>query len=316
MGNRRHVVVSDQSGRANILARFREIGLAVDADDPKIATLVETVKAREYDGYAYDGAEASFELLARRALGQVPEFFKLARFRVMDDRRWNARSELVTESEATITVEVGEDRLMTVATGNGPVNALDTALRKALLPFYPELEDMRLVDFKVRILTPNDGTEAVTRVMIESADRTASAGPPSASPPTSSTLPSTRCTTPSPGSCSAPAPRRQSRRPRAVSTGSASAPKTHVYLLRQNPHHRQSPRNNLWAPSNFKLPPIGQSPADAILSLLRTCVPDSFPFASRPDHSPAHQNHPAHRRGFFPGKIFSALPDFDGKRVG
>ena len=129
------------------------------------------MKAREYDGYAYDGAEASFELLARRALGKVPEFFKLARFRVMDDRRWNARSELVTESEATITVEVGEERLMTVATGNGPVNALDTALRKALLPFYPALEDMRLVDFKVRILTPNDGTEAVTRVMIESADR-------------------------------------------------------------------------------------------------------------------------------------------------
>jgi 2-isopropylmalate synthase len=171
VGNRRHIVVSDQSGRANILARFRDIGLAVDADDPKIATLVETVKAREYDGYAYDGAEASFELLARRALGRVPEFFRLARFRVMDDRRWNARSELVTESEATITVEVGEDRLMTVATGNGPVNALDQALRKALLPFYPQLEDMRLVDFKVRILTPNAGTEAVTRVMIESADR-------------------------------------------------------------------------------------------------------------------------------------------------
>ena len=84
------------------------------------------MKAREYDGYAYDGAEASFELLARRALGRVPEYFRLARFRVMDDRRWNARGELVTESEATITVEVGEDRLMTVATGNGPVNALDT----------------------------------------------------------------------------------------------------------------------------------------------------------------------------------------------
>ncbi|HEX3065169.1 MAG TPA: citramalate synthase [Dongiaceae bacterium] len=171
VGNRRHIVVSDQSGRANILARFRDIGLSVEADDPKIATLVETVKAREYDGYAYDGAEASFELLARRALGRVPEYFRLARFRVMDDRRWNARSELVTESEATITLEVGEDRLMTVATGNGPVNALDTALRKALLPVYPQLEDMRLVDFKVRILTPNAGTEAVTRVMIESADR-------------------------------------------------------------------------------------------------------------------------------------------------
>ena len=88
----------------------------------------------------------------------------------MDERRWNARSELVTVSEATIKVEVGERALMTVAEGNGPVNALDTALRKALMPVFPELEDMRLVDYKVRILTPQDGTEAVTRVMIESAD--------------------------------------------------------------------------------------------------------------------------------------------------
>jgi 2-isopropylmalate synthase len=172
VGNRRHIVVSDQSGRANILARFRDIGLAIEADDPKVASLVELVKAREYDGYAYDGAEASFELLARRELGSVPEYFRVARFRVMDDRRWNARGELVTESEATITLEVGSERLMTVATGNGPVNALDTALRKALLAFYPELEDMRLVDYKVRILTPGAGTGAVTRVMIESTDAT------------------------------------------------------------------------------------------------------------------------------------------------
>jgi 2-isopropylmalate synthase len=172
VGNRRHIVVSDQSGRANILARFRDIGLAIEADDPKVAALVELVKAREYDGYAYDGAEASFELLARRELGGIPEYFRVARFRVMDDRRWNARGELVTESEATITLEVGEERLMTVATGNGPVNALDSALRKALLAFYPELEDMRLVDYKVRILTPSAGTGAVTRVMIESADAT------------------------------------------------------------------------------------------------------------------------------------------------
>ena len=170
VGNRRHIVVSDQSGRANILARFRDIGLDVAADDPKVATLVETVKSREYDGYAYDGAEASFELLARRALGDVPDYFRIIRFRVTDDRRWNARGELVTESEATITLEVGGDKQMTVATGNGPVNALDSALRKALLAVYPQLQDMRLVDYKVRILTPNAGTGAVTRVLIESAD--------------------------------------------------------------------------------------------------------------------------------------------------
>jgi 2-isopropylmalate synthase len=170
VGNRRHVVVSDQSGRANILARFREIGLEVDPADPKVSALVELVKAREYEGYAYDGAEASFELLARRALDRVPDYFRLIRFRVMDDRRVNARGELVTESEATITVQVGADQLMTVATGNGPVNALDTALRKALLPSYPVLANMRLIDYKVRILTPQAGTKAVTRVMIESAD--------------------------------------------------------------------------------------------------------------------------------------------------
>src|SRR5882724_5462086 len=170
VGNRRHIVVSDQSGRANILARFRDIGLVVEADDPKVAALVETVKSREYDGYAYDGAEASFELLARRGLGHVPDYFKLARFRVMDERRWSARGDLITESEATVTLDVHGDHVMTVATGNGPVNALDTALRKALTPLYPGLHDMRLVDFKVRILTPNAGTGAVTRVMIESAN--------------------------------------------------------------------------------------------------------------------------------------------------
>jgi 2-isopropylmalate synthase len=170
VGNRRHIVVSDQSGRANILARFRDIGLEVQADDPKVAALVENVKSREYDGYAYDGAEASFELLARRALGGVPDYFRIIRFRVTDDRRWNARGELVTESEATITLEVGGEKQMTVAVGNGPVNALDSALRKALLAVYPQLADMRLVDYKVRILTPNAGTGAVTRVMIESAD--------------------------------------------------------------------------------------------------------------------------------------------------
>ncbi len=170
VGNRRHIVVSDQAGRANILARFREIGIDMDGDDPNVAALVERVKAREFEGYAYDGAEASFELMARRALGQVGEYFALKRFRVMDDRRYNARNELVTESEATVTTHVQGEDVMTVATGNGPVNALDLALRKALLSVYPQLDDMRLSDYKVRILTPQAGTGAVTRVMIESTD--------------------------------------------------------------------------------------------------------------------------------------------------
>ena len=170
VGNRRHIVVSDQAGRANILARFREIGIEMDGGDPNVAALVERVKAREFEGYAYDGAEASFELLARRALGQVGEYFALQRFRVMDDRRFNARGDLVTESEATVTTHVQGRDVMTVATGNGPVNALDLALRKALIEVYPQLSDMTLTDYKVRILTPQAGTGAVTRVMIESSD--------------------------------------------------------------------------------------------------------------------------------------------------
>jgi 2-isopropylmalate synthase len=170
VGNRRHVVVSDQSGRANIVARFRDIGLEIEAGDARVASLVETVKAREFDGYAYDGAEASFELLARRTLGEVPEFFRLSSFRVIDERRWNARGELVTLSEATVKLDVDGAPFMAVAEGNGPVNALDSALRKVLIPHYPALAEVRLVDYKVRILTPGDATAAVTRVMIESAD--------------------------------------------------------------------------------------------------------------------------------------------------
>ena len=171
VGNRRHVVVSDQAGRANVLARLADIGVELDAKDKRINRLLELVKEREFEGYAYDGAEASFELLVRKLLGEVPDYFKLIRFRVMDDRRWNARGELVTESEATITIEAGGEQIMTVAAGNGPVNALDTALRKALKPLYPMLEDMHLIDYKVRILSPradSTGTDAVTRVMIES----------------------------------------------------------------------------------------------------------------------------------------------------
>ena len=170
VGNQRHIVVSDQSGRSNILARFREIGFDIDPKNPKLPRLLEIVKEREFEGYAYDGAEASFELLARRTLGEVSQYYDLHSFRVLDERRWNARGELVTVSEATVKVDVGDEHHMAVAEGNGPVNALDNALGKVLLDSYPELGDMRLVDYKVRILTPTDGTGAITRVMIESAD--------------------------------------------------------------------------------------------------------------------------------------------------
>jgi 2-isopropylmalate synthase len=170
VGNRRHIVVSDQAGRSNLLARLREIGIDVDAKHAKLGSLLDQVKAREFAGYAYDGAEASFELLARRLLESVPEYFKLQSFRVIDERRWNAKGELITLSEATIKVDVNGQHMMTVAEGNGPVNALDTALRQALSHAYPELAQVRLTDYKVRILTPQDGTKAVTRVMIETTD--------------------------------------------------------------------------------------------------------------------------------------------------
>jgi 2-isopropylmalate synthase len=169
VGNRRHVAVSDQAGRASLLTRLGEIGLQAPSE-AAIRALLVAIKEREASGYAYEGAEASFELLARRTLGQVPDFFRLSSFRIIDERRYNARNELVTLSEATIKVEVGGATRMIVAEGNGPVHALDTALRQALSPTYPALAHMHLADYRVRILTPEAGTAAVTRVIIESAD--------------------------------------------------------------------------------------------------------------------------------------------------
>jgi 2-isopropylmalate synthase len=171
VGNSRHIVVSDQAGRSNILARLREIGVVIDAKHPKLDALLDEVKSREFEGYAYDGAEASFELLAQRTLGTVPDYFRVERFRIMDERRWNAKGQLVTVSEATVSGSVDGKPFMEVAESHdGPVSALDEALRKALVPAFPALEKIRLTDYKVRILTPQAGTRAVTRVMIESAE--------------------------------------------------------------------------------------------------------------------------------------------------
>lgn len=168
VGNKRKIAVSDQAGRSNILARLEEAGIAFDSNDSRIGRLLEEVKEREFLGYSYDGAEASFELLARRILGEVPEFFFVESFRVLVERRYNAIGDLVTISEATVKVVVDDEKLISVGEGNGPVNALDQALRKDLGKYSPYIEDLRLADYKVRILT--SGTEAVTRVMIESAD--------------------------------------------------------------------------------------------------------------------------------------------------
>jgi len=168
VGNRRVIVVSDQAGRSNILARFREIGVDIDPDDPRVPRLVDLVKQRDFEGYAYDSAGASFELLARRILDQVPHYFELMRFSVTDERRFNAKGELTTESEAAVKIRVNGELHHTVSDGNGPVNALDRALRKALEPTYPALKGMRLADYRVRILHANDGSGAMPRVLITS----------------------------------------------------------------------------------------------------------------------------------------------------
>jgi len=168
VGNARHILVSDQAGRSNLLSRLTEFGLDIDSKDERLARLLEDVKQREFLGYAYDGAEASFELLARRALGQVPDYFEVESFRVIVERRHNALGDLTTVSEAVVKVKVGGEVIHSVGAGNGPINALDAALRRDLGKYSSYLSGLRLVDYKVRILT--SGTEAVTRVMVESAD--------------------------------------------------------------------------------------------------------------------------------------------------
>ncbi|CAN5299912.1 citramalate synthase [soil metagenome] len=168
VGNRRHILVSDQAGKANLMAELTRMGIAVDRNDRRLDTLLREVKEREAVGYAYEGAGASFELLARRTLGSVPNFFDVESFHVTVERRHNALGKLVSVSEAVVKLVVGGQRLLTVGEGNGPVNALDRALRKDLGVYRDAIADLELIDYKVRIL--NGGTEAITRVLIESTD--------------------------------------------------------------------------------------------------------------------------------------------------
>jgi 2-isopropylmalate synthase len=170
VGNRRKVMVSDQGGKANFVAELKRRGIDVPRDGHRLDALISVVKEREAEGYAYEGADASFELLARKMLHTVPEFFRVTSFRCMVERRFDAIGHLKTVSEAIVKVEIDGEERMSVAEGHGPVNALDIALRKDLGKYQREIEDMTLVDFKVRIL--NGGSEAVTRVLIESHDAT------------------------------------------------------------------------------------------------------------------------------------------------
>jgi 2-isopropylmalate synthase len=170
VGNARKLMVSDQGGRSNVLAELERIGIRVDKDDKRIARLLELVKEREADGFAYEAAEASFELLARRALGTVPNYFDVLQFDVNVEHRFNDKGERITVSMAVVKVKVGDETLISAAEGNGPVNALDVALRKDLGKYQRLIAGLELTDYRVRIL--NGGTQAVTRVLIESGDET------------------------------------------------------------------------------------------------------------------------------------------------
>ena len=169
LGNDRRVLLSELSGRANIVYKAKEFGLDVGAaSDDKIGELLDELKRLEGAGYTFDGADASFELLMLRTLGLAKEHFNFVSFRVFDDKWHEDRAPF---SEAVVVIE-GPDGVRTrnSAIGNGPVNALDSALRHALLPYYPNLEAMQLVDYKVRVLDNGAGTEARVRVLIESTD--------------------------------------------------------------------------------------------------------------------------------------------------
>ncbi len=175
VGNARIIPMSNQAGQSNLRGRLAEAGLSVEKGDPRLAAILDEIKLREDAGYSYDTAQASFELLARRTLGLLPDYFEVKRYKVTVERRRNKRNQMVSLSEAVVVVKVGGEKVMSVsesldASGmdRGPVNALSKALAKDLGPYQSYIDDMKLVDFKVRIT--NGGTEAVTRVIIDSED--------------------------------------------------------------------------------------------------------------------------------------------------
>jgi 2-isopropylmalate synthase len=170
VGNVTRVLVSDLSGRSNILVKAEQFNINLDSKDPVTLEILDKIKEMENKGYQFEGAEASFELLMRKALGTLRHFFSVIGFRVIDTKRHEDEK---PSSEATIQVKVGGKIEHTAADGNGPVNALDHALRKALENFYPQLREMRLLDYKVRVLPAGKGTASMTRVLIESGDKVA-----------------------------------------------------------------------------------------------------------------------------------------------
>ncbi len=167
IGNHRNIIVSNQSGRSNILSRLEKYGVQIDSKDQKVQRILDEVKEREFSGYSYDGADASFELLANRLLGKVPEYLRVKSYDV------NVSKEQEIKTKASVVFLIDGKEIECHGEGNGPVNALDNAIRsnfKKVTKYYNYFADLKLLDYKVRIL--NTGTEATTRVLIESTDKT------------------------------------------------------------------------------------------------------------------------------------------------
>jgi 2-isopropylmalate synthase len=167
VGNYQRVLVSDLSGRSNIIRKIKDFKLKIDPDSPKVAEIVKEMKELESQGFQFEGAEASLELLIKKTFGLHRKFFDLIGFRVIVEKRKEGEEPL---SEATIMIKTPHGVEHTAADGNGPVNALDNALRKALEEFYPQLKDVTLIDYKVRVLTAGEGTSTKVRVLVESGD--------------------------------------------------------------------------------------------------------------------------------------------------
>jgi len=172
VGNHQRVLVSDQSGQSNILQKAEELGLDISSDKEEVKKIVEHIKNLEHLGYQFEGADGSFEVMVKKSTGHYKPFFSLEGAKVIIDKRENGS----LYSEAVLKIKVGDELEHTAADGDGPVDALDRALRKALEQFYPSLKKLRLVDYKVRVLNSEDGTAAKVRVFIESEDEDSSWG--------------------------------------------------------------------------------------------------------------------------------------------
>jgi len=166
VGGEQRILVSERSGKGAVLRRARDIGLQLEGDDQRVAVVLKRLKEREHSGYHYEAADASFDLLLREELAPHEPLFRLESFRVIVEKREGGKADV----EATIKIHVGGERIISIAEGNGPVNALNTALRQAIAQKHPHLSDIELVNNKVRILDEDKGTGAVTRVLLDASD--------------------------------------------------------------------------------------------------------------------------------------------------